>query len=74
MGLLPRIERSTITEATDATTVEPNKAAFMSPMISSRAKSTAATGVLNAAERAAAEATGIRLWARAGDRLKPLPD
>ena len=60
--------RSTMTAATEATTVEPIKAAFMSPMISSRANITAATGVLNAADRAAAEATGIRLRARAGER------
>ena len=50
----PRIERSTITAATDATTVEPSRAAFMSPMISSRANSTAATGVLKAAASAPA--------------------
>src|SRR5271165_649610 len=73
MGLLPRMERSTTTDATEATTAEPIRAAFMSTMISSRAKMTAATGVLHAADRAAAAATGIRLCARAGDRLNHLP-
>ena len=42
-------------------------------MISSSAKMTAATGVLNAADSAAAAATGIRLLARSGDRLNHLP-
>ena len=47
-----------MTEATDATTVEPSSAAFMSPMISSSANITAATGVLNAAASAPAAPTG----------------
>ena len=47
-GSLPRMERSTITAATDATTVDPSKRSFMSPMISSSANKTAATGVLKA--------------------------
>jgi hypothetical protein len=48
-----------MTEATDATTADPMTVAFMSPMISSSAKSTAATGVLKAAARAPAAPTGI---------------
>ena len=55
----PRIDRSTITDATDATTVDPRRPAFMSPMISSSAKITAATGVLKAADSAPAAPTGI---------------
>ena len=57
-----------MTGATEATTVEPSSAAFMSPMISSNVKMTAATGVLNAADRAAAAATGTRLCKREGDK------
>ena len=67
IGSFPRIERSTITEVTDATTADPIRLAFMSPMISSSANSTAATGVLNAAASAAAAPTGTRLLARAGE-------
>ena len=73
-GSLPRIERSTITEATDATTVEPSRAAFMSPMISSSAKITAATGVLNAAESAPAAPTGTRSRTRSRRQLQPASD
>ena len=62
-----------MTAVTDATTVDPMSAAFMSPMISSSANSTAATGVLKAADRAAAAPIGTRLCTRAGDRRSHRP-
>ena len=72
-GSLPRIERSTITDATEATTVEPSSVAFMSPMISSSAKITAAIGVLNAAASAPAAPTGTSSLTRAGGRRNHRP-
>ena len=59
--------------ATEATTVDPSSAAFMSPMISSSANNTAATGVLNAAARAPAAPTGTRSRVRAGGRRSQRP-
>ena len=63
-----------MTAATDATTVEPSSGAFMSPMISSSANSTAATGVLNAAASAPAAPTGTRSRTRSGEQVQPLAD
>ena len=67
------MERSTTTAATDATTVDPSKVAFMSPMISSRANKTAAIGVLNAAASAPAAPTGTSSFKRAGDSRNHWP-
>ena len=46
----------TITDVTEATTADPIMPSFMSPIISSSANSTAATGVLKAAANTAARA------------------
>ncbi len=70
---MPSSERSTTTEATDATTVEPMSDAFMSPMISSSVKITAATGVLNAADSAPAVPTAIRSLTRFGESFSRWP-
>ena len=75
-GSLPRIDRSTITAATEATTVDPMSGAFKSPMSSSSAKMTAATGVLNAAASAPAAPTGTSSRTRCGGRPthRPMAD
>ena len=67
------MERDTTTAETEASTVEPMTRAFMSPTISSSANSSAAMGVLNAAESAAAAPTGTRFFTLVGERCSQRP-
>src|SRR5215475_4697660 len=53
-------------DVADASTTDPSTGACMSPTTSSRANSTAASGVLNAAATAAAAPTGISAFTFSG--------
>ncbi len=66
---MPRESRRTIHEVAEASTTEPRTGECQSPMISSSANRTAAIGVLNAAEIAAAAPTGNK--ARTFSALRP---
>src|SRR5580658_3757199 len=63
----------TIHDVADAITADPSTGAWRSPMISSSENSTAEIGVLNAAAKAAAEATGIRAFFCSAVRPKRRP-
>ena len=72
-GSSPNSRCSTIQDVAELSTIDPSTGACISPMTSSRVKSTAAIGVLNAAASAAAAPTGTSAFTLARREPQPPP-